>query len=139
MITRQANAVWNGNLKQGDGSMRFGSVESNFTFASRFESGDGTNPEELIGAAHAGCFSMAFANTLDQAGHTARSVRTTARVHLDTNEKRVSKIDLQTEADVPGISEDEFQRIAKDVSQNCPISKTLVPCVEVTVDAKLVS
>lgn len=136
MITREASAVWNKNLKQGNGTMRFGSVESSYTFASRFESGDGTNPEELLGAAHAGCFSMAFANKLDQAGHAPESVRTTARVNLDTGAGKVTRIDLQTEASVSGISDDEFQRIAEDAKANCPISKTLSG-VEITLDAKL--
>jgi lipoyl-dependent peroxiredoxin len=136
MITREASAVWNKNLKQGNGTMRFGSVESSYTFASRFESGDGTNPEELLGAAHAGCFSMAFANKLDQAGHAPESVRTTARVNLDTGAGKVTRIDLHTEASVPGISDDEFQRIAEDAKANCPISKTLSG-VEIVLDAKL--
>jgi len=138
MITREANAVWNKNLKQGNGTMRFGSVESSYTFASRFESGEETNPEELIGAAHAGCFSMAFANKLDQAGHEPRSVRTTAKVNLDMDQGKITRIDLRTEADVPGLGDDEFQRIAEDAKQNCPISKTLSG-VEITLDAKLSS
>jgi len=136
MITREANAVWNKNLKQGNGTMRFGSVESSYTFASRFESGEGTNPEELIGAAHAGCFSMAFANKLDQAGHQPQSVRTTAKVNLDMDQGKITRIDLHTEAEVPGLGEDDFQRIAEDAKQNCPISKTLSG-VEITLDARL--
>jgi len=139
MFTREATAVWNGNLKQGNGTMRYKGTEAPFTFATRFEGKDGASPEDLIGAAHAGCFSMAFANMLDQAGHTARSVRTTAKVHFDTNEKRVARISLETEADVPGISEDDFQRIAAEAKDGCPISKTLIPCVEVEVDARLAS
>lgn len=138
MITRHADAVWNGNLKQGHGTMKFGSVESSYTFASRFESGEGTNPEELIGAAHAGCFSMKFSALLSQAGHEPARVQTTAHVHLDTDQGRVTRIDLKTQAEVPGIGEDEFRRIAEEARANCPISKTLGG-VEINLDATLQS
>jgi lipoyl-dependent peroxiredoxin len=138
MFTRKATATWNGNLKQGDGTMRYAGAEAPFTFATRFEGRDGASPEDLIGAAHAGCFSMAFSNMLDQAGHTANSVQTTATVHFDTDEKRIARISLECEGDVPGISDDDFQRIAGEAKDGCPISKTLIPCVEVEVDARLV-
>lgn len=137
MFTREATAVWNGNLKQGSGTMRYAGAEAPFTFATRFEGQAGASPEDLIGAAHAGCYSMAFANALDQAGHTANSVRTTATVHFDTDAKRVSRISLACTAEVPGISDGDFQRIARQAKDGCPISKTLIPCVEVEVEARL--
>lgn len=136
MITRNAHAVWTDNLKQGSGTMTFGSFEGPYTFASRFENGDGTNPEELIGAAHAGCFSMALANTLDKAGHTPKSVETNAKVHLDTQQGAITRIDLQTEVTAPGLDDDEFQRLADEAKRNCPISKTLAS-VDIRLDATL--
>lgn len=138
MFTRESTAEWNGNLKQGNGTMRYKGTEAPFTFATRFEGKEGASPEDLIGAAHAGCFSMAFANMLDQNGHTATAVRTTATVHFDTNEKRISEISLDCEADVPGISDDDFHRIADQAKDGCPVSKTLIPCVKVTLEARLV-
>src|SRR3954463_11786970 len=108
MPTRTSSARWQGNLKEGAGTMALGSgaYEGAFSFASRFEEGPGTNPEELIAAAHAGCFSMAFSNMLSQAGHTPTSVKTTAAVHLEKGS--ITKIDLTTRADVPGIDAAEF-------------------------------
>lgn len=138
MITRNANAVWNGTLKQGEGTLRFDGFEGAYSFASRFEQGEGTNPEALIGAAHAGCFSMAFANTLDKAGHEPRSVRTTAEVHLDPKQGAITQIALRTEADVPGIDDAEFQRLAEEAKQNCPVSKALAG-VEIALQAELKS
>ncbi len=139
MFTREARAQWNGNLKQGEGTMHLTGVEAPFTFATRFESGTGTNPEELIGGAHAGCFSMAFANMLDQAGHTARSVRTTATVHFDTDSKSIARISLDCQADVPGISKEDFDRIAEDARKGCPISKSFIDCIDIELTARLAS
>jgi osmotically inducible protein OsmC len=136
MITRNAHAAWTDNLKSGSGTMKFGSFEGPYTFASRFESGAGTNPEELIGAAHAGCFSMALANTLDKAGHAPTSVATKADVHLDPKQGAITRIDLHTEVTAPGLDDDEFQRLAEDAKQNCPISKTLAG-VDIHLDASL--
>src|SRR6266536_4146064 len=106
MPTRTSSARWQGNLKEGAGSMALGSgtYEGQFTFASRFEEGKGTNPEELIAAAHAGCFSMAFSNALSQAGHVPIAVVTKARVHLGKTEEGfgITRIDLVTRGDVPG-------------------------------------
>lgn len=136
MITRDAHAVWNRNLKQGEGTMKFGSFEGTYSFATRFENKAGTNPEELIGAAHAGCFSMALANTLDQAGHEPRSVRTTAQVHLDPKQGAITRIDLQTEVDAPSLDDGEFQRLADDAKRNCPVSKALAG-VDIHLDASL--
>jgi osmotically inducible protein OsmC len=104
------------------------------------EDGAGTNPEELIGAAHAGCFSMAFANGLTQAGHKPQEIRTTASVHFDKGDKGwgISRIDLVTEGNVPGIDEATFKRLAEDAKQNCPVSKALA-ATPMTLNATLKS
>src|SRR5213596_455385 len=116
MATRTGSAVWEGTLKQGKGNMKLGSgaFEGPYSFSSRFEDGSGTNPEELIAAAHAGCFSMAFSGALGRAGHNTNRVATTAKVHLEKGDSgfRISKIDLTTEAEVPGIDDAAFQEIA---------------------------
>jgi osmotically inducible protein OsmC len=125
----------------GEGTMRFGSgaFEGKYSFASRFEDGPGTNPEELIGAAHAGCFSMAFAGNLQRAGHEPQSVETSARVHIDEDGDgfTITRIELDTTASVPGIDEDEFQRIAEAAKEGCPVSRALGGVGEITLDAKL--
>ncbi|MDX1530186.1 MAG: OsmC family protein [Rhodothermales bacterium] len=136
MITRDAHAVWHRNLKQGEGTMRFGSFEGSYSFATRFENEAGTNPEELIGAAHAGCFSMALANTLDKAGHAPDSVETTAHVRLDPSQGAITRIDLDTTVTAPGLSDGEFQRLAEDAKRNCPVSKALAG-VDIHLDATL--
>lgn len=129
MPKRTAQATWNGDLKNGKGSMKFGSgaFEGAYSFASRFEEGDGTNPEELIGAALAGCFSMAFSNELAQAGHQPESVHTDATVTLDMSGDgpSISTIVLDVDAQVPGIGEDTFLEIAEGAKQNCPVSRAL--------------
>jgi osmotically inducible protein OsmC len=125
----------------GEGTMKFGSgaFEGKYSFASRFEDGPGTNPEELIGAAHAGCFSMAFAGNLQRAGHEPQSVETSARVHIDKDGDgfTITRIELDTTASVPGIDEDEFQQIAKAAKEGCPVSRALAGVGEITLDAKL--
>src|SRR5881227_4355381 len=107
MPVRNAEARWEGDLPSGKGTMRFGggAFEGQYSFSSRFEEGTGTNPEELIGAAHAGCFSMALSAGLERAGHAPTSIETSARVHLERADSgfRISRIDLTTTADVPGI------------------------------------
>ncbi len=113
-----------------------GAYEGPFTFVSRFENGAGTNPEELIAAAHAGCFSMAFSNILSQAGFTPTSVETSAAVTLVPGEG-ITRIDLTTRADVPGIDVAEFDKHAATAKENCPVSKALA-AVEITLDAALV-
>lgn len=127
MLTRKANAVWEGNLKDGKGTMNVGSgaFEGPYTFASRFESGKGTNPEELLGAAHAGCFSMALSLGLVKAGFAPQRINTTATVHLDTENLRISAIDLDTTVQVPGINEEEFLKQAESAKNNCLISQVL--------------
>lgn len=130
MPTRTADAEWHGNLQEGQGKMRLGSgaFEGNYSFRTRMGDGTGgTNPEELIGAAHAGCYSMALSASLAGAGFTPTRVHTTARVHFHPVEKgfEISPIDLETEAVVPGIDEATFQRIAQEAKVGCPVSKAL--------------
>ncbi len=129
MAVRIASAEWKGNLPKGSGTLETetGSVKGNYSFASRFEEGAGTNPEELIAAAHAGCFSMAFANGLAKAGFEAESVRTTAKVHLEKGPEGfgVSRIQLECQARVPGIEEDAFQEQARAAKVGCPVSRAL--------------
>ena len=140
MAVRTSNAEWVGALQNGSGKMALGSgaFEGQYSYKSRFEEGEGTNPEELIGAAHAGCFSMAFANTLATAGHDPQRVETTARVHLVPAEEgpSITQIEIETEAEVPGIDQEEFQQLAKTAKENCPVSKALA-AVDISLDAKL--
>ena len=140
MPTRSADAAWEGNLKEGKGTMRLqgGAYQGPYSFMSRFEQGQGTNPEELIAAAHAGCFSMALSHALSQAGHTPRSVQTTARVHLEKGDGgfHIPRIELQTRANVPGIDEATFRQHAEQAKQGCPVSK-LLKGAEITLDARL--
>ena len=129
MATRTADAAWKGNLKEGQGNVSFGggAFDGAYSFTSRFEDGQGTNPEELIAAAHASCFSMALSNGLSQAGHEPKEVRTTAKVHLEKGDKGFSipRIELETVGDVPGIDQATFQKHADDAKNNCPVSKVL--------------
>lgn len=130
MPTRTAQAEWQGNLKEGSGRMSFGSgaFEGAYSFSSRFEEGTGTNPEELVAAAHAGCFSMALAADLAGAGYKPREVNTTAKVHINPAQGggfEINLIELDSVAEVPGISPDEFQRIAAGTKVSCPVSKAL--------------
>jgi len=140
MATRKAEAVWTGDLKGGNGRMKVqsGAFEVPYSFRTRFEEEPGTNPEELIGAAHAGCFSMAFANILAGAGHAPEQVQTTAKVQFGPVEGgwAITRIDLVTEGTVPGISEEEFQKHAQSAKAGCPVSKAL-GAVEITLDATL--
>ena len=142
MPARKANAQWEGSLQEGSGTMRLGggAYEGPYSFKSRFEDGNGTNPEELIAAAHAGCYSMALSGALGRAGHPPTSVHTTASVHLNKTDAgfRVQKIDLVTEAVVTGIDDAAFQDVAKTAKETCPIS-VLLSSVEITLDATLTS
>jgi lipoyl-dependent peroxiredoxin len=141
MPTRTSSARWQGTLKEGAGSLALGSgaFEGSYSFPSRFESGQGTNPEELLAAAHAACYSMALANALSQAGHTVNSVETTAAVHLDKGDSGVAitRIDLTTRGDVPGLDEAEFVKQAEATKSGCIVSRAL-SAVDMTLDAKLV-
>ena len=140
MPKRTANARWDGSLQEGQGTMRMasGAYEGPYSFQSRFEEGDGTNPEELIAAAHAGCFSMALSGDLGRAGHEAESVETTATVHLEMGDgpPTLARIVLDTRARVPGIEDAEFQEIAEGAKQNCPVSRALgaVPAIELNAE-----
>ena len=142
MPVRKADARWEGTLQEGSGSMRLGggAYEGPYSFSSRFEDGTGTNPEELIAAAHAGCFSMALSGALGRSGFNPNSVQTTANVHLNKTDEgfRVQKIDLVCEADVPGIDDAKFQEIAEGAKAGCPIS-VLLSTAEITLDATLTS
>ncbi len=138
MAIRNASAVWNGTLKEGEGSMKLGSgaFEGTFTFASRFEEGPGTNPEELLGAAQAGCFSMYLSAVLTDAGYPPKQIRTSARVHLGEG-PRIHLIELDTEADVPNIDEKTFLEKVDVSKKNCPVSLALTG-PELRVTARLV-
>ena len=141
MAVRTADAEWNGTLKDGNGNMRFGggAFDGAYSFSSRFEEGTGTNPEELIAAAHAGCFSMALSAELGKAGHDPQSVRTTAKVHLTRSDEgfTITRIDLETDAKVPGISDDQFQQIAEGARKGCPVSRALSGGPEIRLQARL--
>lgn len=139
MSIRNSSATWKGTLKEGAGTMTIGAghYEGPFTYASRFESGQGTNPEELVGAAHAGCYSMFFAALLTGNGTPPVRVTTTATVHLEAG-PTITRIDLVCEADVHGISAEKFAELAADAKAKCPISKALAAVETVTLDAKLV-
>jgi osmotically inducible protein OsmC len=143
MATRNATAEWQGDLQGGSGTMSVASglFEGQYSFKTRFEDEPGTNPEELIGAAHAGCFSMALSNILAEAGHAPESVTTTAKVHLrqvDGN-PTISQIDLVTEGRVPDIDNDQFVEYANQAKAGCPVSRALSGVGEITLDANLVS
>ncbi len=129
MPLRSANAVWEGDLRSGKGRMRLGSgaYEGAYSFSSRFEAGTGTNPEELIGAAHAGCFSMALSAGLSAAGFPPKRIQTGAKVHLEKAGEgfKITRIELQTEAEVPGIDAARFHEQAETAKKNCPVSKAL--------------
>ena len=140
MPIRKADAVWEGNLKEGHGTLKLasGAYEGQYSFASRFADGTGTNPEELIAAAHAGCFSMALSAALSKAGHAPTKIATTANVHLEQTPGgfEIPKIDLVTDATVPGLDNAKFQEIAADAKKNCPVSKVLAGA-EITLKATL--
>jgi osmotically inducible protein OsmC len=142
MPTRKADAQWEGSLTDGKGTMRFGSgaFEGAYSFSSRFEEGTGTNPEELIAAAHAGCFSMAFASNLSKAGHVPDSVNTTASVVLEKGDAGfgITRIDLVSTVSATGIDEAQFQELAEQTKVGCPVSKALA-AVEINLTATLTS
>jgi osmotically inducible protein OsmC len=142
MPERTAEARWDGSLQEGNGTMRMasGSYEGPYSFQSRFQEGDGTNPEELIAAAHAGCFSMALSGELGRAGHDAESVETTATVHLDKLDEGfgITRIELDTRASVPGVDEEEFQRVAEAAKKGCPVSQALAAVGSIELRASLV-
>jgi len=140
MIKRTALAVWQGNLKDGNGSLELGSgaFKGAYSFTSRFEEGTGTNPEELIGAAHAGCFSMALSGELSKAGYTVDEIKTEAIVSMDKGEAgfEITNIKLVTKARVKDIEMDEFAKFASGAKDNCPVSRALA-AVQVQLEAHL--
>jgi lipoyl-dependent peroxiredoxin len=140
MPVRTADARWEGSLQDGRGRMAFGggAFDGQYSFGSRFEEGEGTNPEELIAAAHAGCFSMQLSGLLGAEGHEPESVETTARVHLDKQDGGfgITTIELNSKARVPGISEEDFERIADEAKRVCPVSRALAG-VDIALSAEL--
>jgi len=141
MAKRTASAVWEGTLREGKGKVKLGSgaFEGQYSFASRFEDGAGTNPEELIGAAHAGCFSMALAAGLTKAGHNPTRISTKANVSLEKVGEgfKITTIELNTEGEVPGIDEKTFLEQAETAKKNCPVSQALAG-TEIKLNATLV-
>ncbi len=140
MPIRKASANWHGTLSEGRGAVHLPAahVDAPYSFQSRFESGNGTNPEELLGAAHAGCFSMALAHNLSEAGHPPESVDTEAQVHLEKVEGgfEIPRIHLVSRVKANGIAEADFARIADETKKTCPLSKVLAGA-RITLDARL--
>jgi lipoyl-dependent peroxiredoxin len=140
MAIRSAEALWEGNSREGKGKVKLGSglFEGPYTWPSRFEQSPGTNPEELIAAAHAGCFSMAFASGLTRAGYAPKSIHTVARVHIDRVDAgwKITQIELQTVGVVPEITENAFLEQAEAAKKGCPVSQALA-AVEIVLSAKL--
>jgi osmotically inducible protein OsmC len=139
MSVRTAKAKWTGTLKEGAGTMNFSNYQGPFTFASRFEEGKGTNPEELIGAAHAGCYSMFLSALISGEKLTPESVSTTATVHLTSDDTGpvISKIELKCEVKCPGLTQEKFKELAAAAKAKCPVSR-LVAAAQIVLDAKLV-
>jgi osmotically inducible protein OsmC len=141
MTVRNGSAEWNGDLQSGSGTVTVGDgiFEGQYSFASRFEEGSGTNPEQLIAAAHAACFTMALSNALSTNGHPPDSVRTTARVQLRNVEgaPTLTRIDLDTVGTVPGVDEQAFQGYAEQAKAQCPVSRALAGIPEIVLTAKL--
>jgi len=140
MATRTGSAIWEGTLKEGKGRMKLGSgaYEGPYSFSSRFENGAGTNPEELIGAAEAGCFSMALSANLSKAGYPPKRINTNAKVSLGQvgGGFKITSIDLDTEAEVPGIDQAKFSELAEQTKKTCPVSVALAG-TEIKLNAKL--
>jgi lipoyl-dependent peroxiredoxin len=143
MATRNGSAEWRGDLRSGEGDLTVGDgvFKGAYSFSSRFEEGEGTNPEELIAGAHAACFSMALANMMAEHGHPADSVRTQARVHLRQTDAgpTIQRIDLETEGRVPGIDQEHFAEHAEEAKQACPVSRALAGVEEINLTARLVT
>jgi len=138
MTVRTSSAVWEGTLKEGKGVMKLesGAFEGPYTWASRFADGSGTNPEELIGAAHAGCFSMFFAALLTKNDTPPVRIETSAAVHLGEG-PTITNIDLVCQAEVPNVSEEKFQELAREAKAKCPVSKVLA-AAEISLQASLI-
>jgi osmotically inducible protein OsmC len=140
MPIRQSEGIWEGTLKNGQGKMRIGTggFEVDYSFPSRFENGIGTNPEELLGAAHAGCYSMALSQLIAKAGYTPKNIHTRAKVHLDQSVKglAISRMELDTTADIPDMDEQAFMDLAEKAKTNCPVSRALTG-VDISLEARL--
>lgn len=140
MPVRNAEATWEGGLQDGEGSVELGSgaFEGPYSFSTRFEDEQGTNPEELIGAAEAGCFSMALSMIMEEDGHTPERIHTTAAVELEQvdGDFAITSVELDTEGSVPDIEEDEFVEYAEMAKENCPVSKALSG-TDITLSASL--
>ncbi len=138
MAIRTATAEWRGSSRDGSGTMHFDAYDGPYTWKSRFETAEGTNPEELIGAAHAGCFSMALASQLAKAGHAPEHIQTTARVHIDPVEGgyAITAIDLSTDVVAPGLDQATFLQLANQAKVGCPVSQALA-AVPINLDARL--
>ena len=141
MATRNGSARWEGDLATGSGTVTVGerAWTGNYSYTSRFEDGAGTNPEELIAAAHAGCFSMALSYTLREAGHTPRWIETTARVHLRLVDgtPTIQQIDLATEGDISDLAEEDFRKLAEQAKASCAVSRALRGVEHITVSPRL--
>ena len=141
MSVANADAVWEGGLKDGKGTLKLGSGAFNgaYSFRTRFEGAPGTNPEELIGAAHAGCFSMALSAGLGKSGFTPKRIHTTAQVHLEKVGEgfKITRIQLRTEAEIPGIDEKTFKEHADGAKKGCPVSQALAG-TQIELEARLV-
>jgi len=140
MLNRTAQAIWEGNLKNGHGTMEFGggAFKGNYSFTSRFENGKGTTPEELIAAAHSGCFAMALSHMLAEAGYTPERVAATAKVSLEKVDDgfKITASHLDCIAKIPGISQEKFIAIAEEAKKGCPVS-VLLSNIQITLDARL--
>ncbi|MBZ9992940.1 OsmC family protein [Mesorhizobium sp. BH1-1-4] len=143
MTIRDASAEWHGTLKKGSGRLRLGSgaFEGAYSFPSRFENGPGTNPEELIAAAHAGCFSMALTAMLGAEGYIATDIHTIAKVHLGATSAgpTITRIELETQANVAGLAADDFERLAQSAKAGCLVSRALAGVATITLKANLVT
>jgi osmotically inducible protein OsmC len=142
MATRNGSAEWKGDLKGGSGTVKVGEgvFEGDYSFTSRFEEGEGTNPEELIAAAHASCFAMALSNIMAEDGNAPKSVRAQAKVQLRNVDgaPTIARIDLEVEGSVPGIDEDAFRSYAEKAKADCPVSRALASVPEIELSARLV-
>ena len=141
MATRNGSAEWRGDLKDGSGTLTVGDgvFEGQYSFSSRFEEGEGTNPEELIAAAHASCLAMALSNMLADHGHPAESVKVAAKVHLRIVDgaPTIAEIDLDVEGKVPGIDDEHFRAHAEEAKAGCPVSRALAGVPEIKLNARL--
>jgi lipoyl-dependent peroxiredoxin len=141
MPTRTASARWDGTLTEGNGTMRMasGAYEGPYSFQSRFEEGEGTNPEELIAAAHAGCYSMALSGELGKAGHDVESIETEATVHIDEVDDgfAIKRIELRTRVTASGLDDSDFQQAAEAAKEGCPVSQALAAVETIDLDAQL--